>query len=247
MNDNLLIRLDIYLVQANILESRTRARSHIKESLVKVNGKIITKPSFKVSSHNKVELISTTHDWVSRGGVKLEKALEVFKVDVKGKIACDVGASTGGFSHVLLKNDIKKIFAIDCGHDQLHEKIKANKKVINLERLNARHVTSEHINEDLEIIVCDASFISLTKVLAEPLRFASKHCNVIALIKPQFELSKKDINKNGIVKDSNLHEKAKSKVIKWFEDNGWNIIQIIQSPIKGASGNMEFLIHCKNF
>ena len=184
------------------------------------------------------------HPWVSRGGIKLDHALKNFQINVSGLIALDIGASTGGFSDVLLKNGVKKLYAVDVGYGQLHEKLLNNPKVISMERKNARYLSKMDIEENIDILVCDASFISLTKILPEPLKLCSENAQLIALIKPQFELEKKFIAKGGVVKDEKLRSSVCENIRLWIEDKmSWKVIQIIKSPITGPKGNVEYLLY----
>ena len=184
------------------------------------------------------------HPWVSRGGIKLDHALKSFQLDVNGLIALDIGSSTGGFSDVLIQNGVKKLYAVDVGYGQLHEKILNNPIVVSLERKNARYLSKSDIQESIDILVCDASFISLTKILPEPLKLCSEKAKLIALIKPQFELQKQLISKGGIVKEEELRQQVCQNIKLWIEDKMlWRVHDIIESPIKGPKGNIEYLIY----
>ncbi len=266
-------RLDQHLVTHHSL-SRARAQALIKQAHVAVNGVAITKASYAVQKQDIVELTTMDHPWVSRGGMKLAHALEHFNISVKGFTAIDVGASTGGFTDVLLNAGASKVYAVDVGNDQLHQKLRKNARVISLENTNARGITQEHIPDPIDIIVCDASFISLKLVLpaalalaktASPLPLgegqgegnhsATPHPNLlsqgegtsaahcITLIKPQFEVGKERLGKGGVVKDAALHRQVCNDISVWFEEIGWQVQGVTQSPITGPKGNIEFLLY----
>jgi len=180
---------------------------------------------------------------VSRGGMKLDHALRTFDIDVTGVTALDVGASTGGFTDVLLTHGAEKVYAVDVGYGQLNWKLRSDDRVVVLERQNARQLTEEHIPEPVGIIVCDASFIGLEKVLAIPLTFAAPGAHLAALIKPPFEVGKGEVGKGGIVRDPEQHRAVCDKIESWVSGMlDWRVIGIDQSPITGAEGNIEFLI-----
>jgi len=190
-----------------------------------------------------LEVRGKEHPWVSRGGMKLDHALRTFDIDVTGVTALDVGTSTGGFTDVLLTHGAEKVYAVDVGYGQLNWKLRSDDRVVVLERQNARQLTEEHIPEPVGIIVCDASFIGLEKVLAIPLTFAAPGAHLAALIKPQFEVGKGEVGKGGIVRDPEQHRAVCDKIESWVSGMlDWRVIGIDQSPITGAEGNIEFLI-----
>ena len=231
-------RLDSFLFEQGYYASRGKAKEAILSNRVKVNGKEITKPAYTVEDIAKIEALP--FEFVSRGGFKLQKALEEFKVDLKGKVIVDIGASTGGFTDVCLKNGAKKVYAIDTGTDQLAESLRKNKRVVNLE--NTNYLTfDKSIFPGADFAVVDVSFVSLTK-LAEKL---SKDFNeIIALVKPQFECGKDYAKKHkGIVKDEKMHEKILKDISFAFTSVGFTLSPIIPSPILGGDGNKEFLLH----
>lgn len=236
------MRADLYLVEQGYYESRARAQAAIKAGLVFVDGKRVKKPSEKFSE-NVVISASDEHPWVSRGGLKLAHALEKFDVTPSGKICLDVGASTGGFSDVLLTNGALKIYAVDVGHSQLHETLKSNPYIISMESRDARSLKPSDFSSMPELIVCDASFISAMKVLKSPLSLAARHAELIALVKPQFEVGKSGIGRGGLVKSMDLSQQALARVSKWVAEQGWDVKEVCDSPVKGGSGNHEYLLY----
>lgn len=203
----------------------------------------VEKPGTPISIELALEVRGKEHPWVSRGGMKLDHALNTFDIDVTDAVALDVGASTGGFTDVLLTRGAAKVYAVDVGYGQLNWKLRSDDRVVVLERQNARQLTEDHIPEPINIIVCDASFIGLEKVLATPLTFAAPGAHLAALIKPQFEVGKGEVGKGGIVRDPEQHRAVCAKIGAWVGGlPGWRVIGIDQSPITGAEGNIEFLI-----
>jgi len=187
--------------------------------------------------------VTPPHPYVSRGALKLAHALQHFALDVEGKIIADIGASTGGFTDALLQHGAQKIYAVDVGTDQLHEKLRADDRVVVMESTNAKHLTSQEIEEPLDMIVCDASFIALSKVLPAVLALAATRAQCVALIKPQFEAGKEAVRKGeGVIRDEAMHESICRDVAQWFEGEGWKVYGITPSPIEGPKGNKEFLI-----
>jgi 23S rRNA (cytidine1920-2'-O)/16S rRNA (cytidine1409-2'-O)-methyltransferase len=203
---------------------------------------VIVKVSHKVSDGSLVEVTELDHPWVSRGGLKLAGALESFSIITKDKIAIDVGASTGGFTDVLLAHGVAKVFAVDVGHGQLHEKLLRDPRVINVEKTNARTLDAALISDAPNLIVCDASFISLKLVLPAAMALAHAGAELIALIKPQFEAGREHVGKSGVVKDTKLHKAICDDICAWLEHDGWRVKGLIESPITGPAGNHEFLV-----
>lgn len=237
-------RLDDLLVLKGIADSKTIAQSLIISGRIYVGEKKLDKPGHSISIAENIIFRGPLHPWVSRGGIKLAHALEEFELSVEGLIALDIGASTGGFTDVLLRNGAEKIYAIDVGYGQLHEKLLNSSKVISIERTNARYINNEDIKEDIDIIVCDVSFISLKTILPESLKLSSVDAKLIALIKPQFEVGKKYIGKRGVVRDKELRESCCKDIKLWLENSmNWKVTGIIESPIKGPKGNIEYLIY----
>jgi len=239
-------RIDLILVEKKIVETRNKAQAMIMAGQIIADGQKVIKSGELHNFDSDIKIINLSSKWVSRGGQKLSHAIKHFDIKIKDFNCLDIGASTGGFTDVLLNNEAKKIFAVDVGFNQLHEKIKKNKKVINIEKTNARYLDRNIINEYIDLIVCDASFISIKKVLKSSLNFLKKNGKVIALIKPQFEANKKEIKKGGVVKDSLVHQRICNEITSWFENVCYLKVKgIIESPIKGPKGNTEFFIFAK--
>lgn len=237
------IRLDLLLVERGLADSRTRAQSLIMSGKVFSGGVRLDKPGQAFSPDMEVEFQSPDHPWVSRGGVKLARALEVFSIDPKGCVCLDVGASTGGFTHVLLEKGAAKVYAVDVGRGQLAWELRNEPRVVVLERTNARHLTRDQVPEPVEVIVCDASFIGLETLLPAPLSLAAAGAVVVALIKPQFEVGKGRVGKGGVVRDPVLHKEVCARISAWLSElPGWTVLGVRESPIEGAKGNKEFLI-----
>ena len=189
-----------------------------------------------------LEVRGKDHPWVSRGGIKLDHGLTHFGFGVEGAIALDVGSSTGGFTDVLLSRGAAKVYAVDVGTNQLAWKLRQDERVVVLEQTNARHLTAEQVPEPVDIVVCDASFISLAKVLEAPLRLAKPGAKLVALVKPQFEAGREEVGKGGVVRDPAVHERVCSEAKDWVEGQGWTVLGVTPSPITGPEGNVEFLL-----
>jgi 23S rRNA (cytidine1920-2'-O)/16S rRNA (cytidine1409-2'-O)-methyltransferase len=238
-------RLDQILVDKNLVDSKSKAQAMIMAGQIYVEGKQIMKSGLNFSEESLIEVKNLGPIWVSRGALKLIKALDKFTIIVMGKICLDIGSSTGGFTDVLLKKGAKKIYAVDVGTNQLHEKIKKNSKVISLEKTNARYLKNENFKEVIDIMVCDVSFISLKKVILPNLKLLSINSIIIVLIKPQFE-SKINELKKGVVRDSQIHKRICNEINDWFiNECKCDVIGIIESPIRGPKGNIEFLLVAK--
>ena len=245
MSKNLKTRLDQLLVNKKLVSSKNKAQSMIMAGQVTVDDKVITKSGVNFSNDSKIIIKKLHPTWVSRGAFKLLKAIETYKIEISNKVCIDIGSSTGGFSHVLLRKKAKKIFAIDVGTNQLHEKLRKEKKIISIENFNAKYLNDSIIPEKIDLLVCDVSFISLKKVIYPSLKLMSKKAEIIALIKPQFETQKINLRK-GVVKDSLIHNKICDDIKNWFiNECNVNVIGITQSPITGPKGNLEFLIYCR--
>lgn len=238
------MRADQYLTTHGHYDSRARAQAAIKAGLVSVNGQVLKKSSVKIPEGAVVEA-GHEHPWVSRGGVKLDYALKAFDVDVTGRTALDVGSSTGGFSQVLAERGAAKIYAVDVGHGQLHRDLLSEPKIISMEGCDARMLSPKDFDPAPSLIVCDASFISAMKVLENPLRLAAPTAELITLVKPQFEVGKIGLGKGGLVKTEELGLRALDEVKQWTSIQGWRVIATDTSPIKGGSGNTEYLLHAK--
>jgi 23S rRNA (cytidine1920-2'-O)/16S rRNA (cytidine1409-2'-O)-methyltransferase len=237
-------RLDKLLVARGLVESRARAQSLIREGLVWSGEKRLDQSGLTLALDAPLELRGRDHPWVSRAGVKLAHALDQFAVDPAGAIALDIGASTGGFTEVLLARGAKRVYAVDVGHGQLAEKLRRDARVVTIERRNARHLTRTEISEAPDIIVCDVSFISLTVVLPAALALAAPLARLIALIKPQFEVGKAAVGKGGVVRDPDLRREVCQRIAAWLAAQpGWEVRGLTESPLLGGDGNVEFLIH----
>lgn len=235
-------RLDQLLVERGLAESRARAQALVMAGLVFIGDHKADKPGQQVADNSAITVRGRDHPWVSRGGIKLAHALEHFGLDPAGAVAMDIGSSTGGFTDVLLTHGAAHVFCVDSGTNQLAWKLREDPRVTVLEQLSARLLTPEHIDRPCNWVVCDASFISLAKVLEVPLRLAAPQCQLVALIKPQFEVGREEVGKGGVVRDPALHARVCGEVRQWLEGLGWNIAGIVESPITGPQGNVEFLI-----
>ncbi len=236
------IRVDRLLVQRELVESRTRAQALIMAGKVFSGERKIAKAGESLAEDAPLEVRGRDHPWVSRGGIKLAHGLAHFGWDVAGAVAIDVGSSTGGFTDVLLTNGAARVYAVDSGTNQLAWKLRQDNRVIVHEQTSARILTSKQIPEPADIVVCDASFISLAKVLETPLFFAAPAARLVALIKPQFEAGRGEVGKGGVVRDEAVHRRVCDEVQGWLEGVGWHVAGIVQSPITGPQGNIEFLI-----
>jgi 23S rRNA (cytidine1920-2'-O)/16S rRNA (cytidine1409-2'-O)-methyltransferase len=237
------MRLDQLLVERGLFPSRARAQGAIKAGLVSIGGAVIEKPAATIAADAAIDVAGDVHDYVSRGALKLEQALEKFDISAEGKICLDLGASTGGFTEVLLRAGAKKVYAIDVGTGQLHPKVAANARVIALEKTHSKDVTRALAPDPIDLVVCDVSFISLKKALPPVLVLAAANAALIALIKPQFELGREKIGKGGLVTASADEIDALICNIKaWLIAQNWVIKSVIESPIAGGDGNKEFLI-----
>jgi 23S rRNA (cytidine1920-2'-O)/16S rRNA (cytidine1409-2'-O)-methyltransferase len=236
------IRADQLLVDRGLAESRTRAQALILAGLVFSGERKLAKAGDQFAPDAPLEVRGRDHPWVSRGGIKLDHALAHFGWDVAQAVAIDVGSSTGGFTDVLLTRGAAKVYAVDSGTNQLAWKLRQDARVIVLEKTNARNLTAAEIPEPIDLIVCDASFIGLAKVLDRPLQFAKVEARLVALIKPQFEAGRGEVGKGGVVRDAAVHERVCAEVRAWIEGQGWAVIGIERSPITGPEGNVEFLL-----
>lgn len=224
-----------------IAPSRARAQAMIAAGEVMVDERVITKPAFKITDQNFIEVDPQSTIWVSRAALKLVAGLDAFGIDCAGAVALDVGASTGGFTQVLLDRGAARVYALDVGHGQLHESLRNDQRVINMERLNAKDLSDTALPM-LDIIVSDVSFISLTKALPRALTFAKPDAHLVALIKPQFEAGPGGVGKGGIVRDETVRLSARAGVRAFLEAAGWHILGETESPITGSDGNVEYLI-----
>ena len=240
-------RLDCLLVQKGLFTSREKAKAEIMTGSVYIDNVMIDKPGTIVNVNSSVFVKQKSIPYVSRGGLKLEKALKVFDVDMKNKVAIDIGASTGGFTDCLLKNGAKRVYAVDVGYGQLDVKLRNDERVIVLERTNARYLTLDDIGETADVITVDLSFISLSKVFPVFSTLLKEVGDLITLIKPQFEVGKGEVGKKGVVKDKALHEKTINNIVLCARQNNFFIQALDFSPITGPKGNIEYLAWFKKF
>lgn len=239
------IRLDQLVHKKGITESREKARALIIEGKVLVNGVKVEKPGSLVDENSEVTLCGETLPYVSRGGLKLEHAIKHFSIDVRDKVAMDVGASTGGFTDCLLQHGAKKVYAIDVGYGQLAWKLRADPRVIAIERTNIRYMERDKIPESVDIATVDVSFISLKLVIPKILEFLKPKGEIVALVKPQFEVGKGEVEKGGIVKSEEKRVKVVENIKSFFESLSLKVVGVVESPIKGQKGNVEYLIYVK--
>lgn len=236
------MRLDRRLVQTGAFESRAKAQAAIRAGKVRVDGSVAVKPAEDIPDTAQIEIEGPAYPYVSRGGVKLAAALDAFGLDPAGRVCLDLGASTGGFTEVLLRRGAARIYAVDVGAGQLHARIAADPRVVNFEKTHAKDLTRALIPEPPALIVCDVSFISLKKALPPALALAAPDARLIALVKPQFEVGPAHIGKGGIVKDARAAEAARADIACWLGGQGWAVTGALDSPILGGDGNREFLI-----
>ncbi|GGD55194.1 TlyA family rRNA (cytidine-2'-O)-methyltransferase [Aurantiacibacter arachoides] len=241
------VRIDQLLVERGEAESRTRAQALVMAGLVFAGPpnrlERMGKSGQQVLADCTIEVRGRDHPWVGRGGMKLDHAIREFGLDARGAVAMDIGSSTGGFTEVMLHHGAARVFAVDVGTNQLAWKLRQDPRVTVLEQTNARALTPMMIDRDCDWVVCDASFIGLAKVLEVPLALAAGDARLVALIKPQFEVAKGEVGKGGIVRDPALHTRVCDEVTAWLEDSGWRVAGLIESPITGTEGNVEFLVH----
>jgi len=235
-------RIDQLLVSRGLAESRARAQALVMAGLVFVGDRKVDKSGQQVAEEADISVKGRDHPWVSRGGIKLSAAIGHFALDPAGAVAMDIGSSTGGFTDVLLQNGAEHVFAVDSGTNQLAWKLRQDPRVTVLEQTSARVLTPEQIDRPCGWVVCDASFISLAKVLERPLELAAPDCRLVALIKPQFEVGREEVGKGGVVRDPALHARVCEEVREWLQSSGWTVDGIVESPITGPEGNVEFLI-----
>ena len=233
------VRVDVALVERGLAESRAKAQALILAGLVYSDTRRIDKAGDQIAAEAPLAVKGQDHPWVSRGGLKLVKGLDVFVIDPTGLTAVDVGASTGGFTDVLLTRGAAKVYAVDVGHDQLHQRLRGSDRVVSLEGVNARDLDSIQIPDEIDLLVSDVSFVSVTKVLAAPLALCRPGADAVILIKPQFEVGRENIGKGGIVTDAGAIEKAIADVIGFMTAEGWTHRLSTPSPISGGDGNTE--------
>ena len=238
-------RLDVLLVQKGLAKSRENAKAVIMCGDVFVNNEREDKPGTKIDIDADIIVKGNKLKYVSRGGLKLEKAMDNFDVTIDGKICMDVGSSTGGFTDCMLQNGAVKVYAVDVGHGQLDWKLRNDERVICMERTNIRYVTNEDVNDLIDFSSIDVSFISLTKVLIPVRNLLTNDGEIVCLIKPQFEAGREKVGKKGVVKDKAVHREVIEKVIDFAINNGFDVLNLEFSPVKGPEGNIEYLLHLK--
>jgi len=234
-------RIDQALVERGFFESRERAQRAIMAGEIRVGDRVFAKAAELVDLDAAIS-VSRAPQFVGRGALKLGGALDSFGIDVAGKVALDIGASTGGFTDCLLQRGAAKVFAVDVGHGQLAWKLRNDPRVIVIEKLNARFLSRERVPEDVDLCVVDVSFISLTLILPRAFELITENGVIVALIKPQFELQREDVGRGGIVREAPLHEKAQQKIVKFVEEAKYRVVGLVPSPITGTDGNQEFFI-----
>lgn len=235
-------RLDILLVERNLVQSRARAKTTIMAGLVLVDGNKIDKAGTMVKENADIRVLGNKIPYVSRGGLKLEKAIKEFHVELSGKVTADIGASTGGFTDCMLQNGAVKVFAIDVGYGQLDWSLRTDERVINMERTNVRNVTPEDIGELIDLASIDVAFISLEKVLPAVKAMLKPEGEIVALIKPQFEAGKEKVGKKGVVRDPKVHLEVIHNVIQLAREMEFSVRELTYSPVKGPEGNIEYLV-----
>ena len=233
-------RLDLVLVERGLAETRSKAQSLIMARRVTVNGAYVDKAGAGVGGDDAVVVVALEHPWVGRGGMKLAHALEQFGIEVRGKVCADIGASTGGFTDVMLKSGAARVYAIDVGYGQLDVSLRNDPRVVNREKVNARYLEATDFEEPIEFVSIDVSFISLTLILPAVAKFLRGE--LVALIKPQFEVGKADVGKGGIVRDEEKRAAAVDAVVR-YAGQSFDVRGVIESPVKGAEGNVEYLMH----
>ncbi len=236
-------RLDVLLVERGLAQSRERAQALILSGNVLVKDEPCTKAGTSFSADVEIRLREADHPYVSRGALKLIGALDSFKVEVKGKRALDIGASTGGFTEVLLERGIISVMAIDVGFNQMNWKIRNDPRVICIEKTNARNLTLDSVRQKVDVVVIDVSFISLDKIFPAIFPLVNPEGDVISLIKPQFEVGRDDVGSGGIVTSVEAREKSVNRITEFAKGLGWNRVHLIESPITGTDGNIEYLAH----
>ncbi|WP_293813420.1 TlyA family RNA methyltransferase [uncultured Phascolarctobacterium sp.] len=236
-------RLDVLLVNRGMFESRAKAQAAVMAGQVLVNEQKIDKPGTPVAPEVTIRLLGNKLPYVSRGGLKLEKALQIFPISVEGKVVADIGASTGGFTDCALKNGAAKVYAIDVGYGQLAWKLRNDERVVNMERTNVRYLEADSLPEQVDAATIDVAFISLDKILPAVHKILKPEGFVVALIKPQFEAGKENVGKKGVVRDAAVHEQVINNVISFAKSEGFGIAGLDFSPIKGPEGNIEYLLH----
>lgn len=236
-------RIDKILVDLGYFDSRERAKKNIMAGKVIVDNFVVDKPGSIISSESKIEVKEDEIPFVSRGGLKLDKSLKLWDIDLSDSVCMDIGASTGGFTDAMLQNGAKKVYSVDVGYGQLDWKLRNHPQVVNLERTNIRYLEAESLADQIDFFSIDVSFISLKLVFPKLVEFGQDDFECVALIKPQFEVGKSEVGRNGVVKDKKIHEKAIQYAINYAKENDFHIRGLSYSPIKGPKGNIEFLMY----
>jgi len=234
-------RIDQRLVELGLFDSRARARAAIEAGRVRADGRVVGKPSEAVAPDAVIEA-EPAHPWVGRGALKLVHALDLWPIAVGGRVVLDVGASTGGFTEVCLSRGARRVFAVDVGRGQLHARLRDDPRVTSLEGIDARALDATLVDEAPAVVVCDASFIGLAKVLPAALTLATAGADLVCLVKPQFEAGPKDVGRGGLVKDQAVHARVLGEVRDWLEAQGWRVRDTAVSPIDGGDGQREYLL-----
>ena len=237
-------RLDLALVERGIVDTRSKAQALILARRIRVNGEYVDKAGAQVKDDDVLELVELEHPWVGRGGMKLAGAFESFSLDVSGRVCADIGASTGGFTQVMLEKGASKVYAIDVGYGQLDASLRDDPRVINREKTNARYLDATDFDEPVDFVSIDVSFISLELILPAVRSFLAPNGTVVALIKPQFEVGKADVGKGGIVRDPEKRQAAVDRIVAVAAALGFEVRGLVESPVKGAEGNVEYLLWC---
>lgn len=239
------VRLDLYLFENGFTESREKAKALIMSGIVYVNDQKELKPGRDIKGDDTVEVRGSTLKYVSRGGLKLEKAMQEFPIELKDSVCMDIGASTGGFTDCMLQNGAKKVYSIDVGYGQLAWKLRSDERVVNLERTNFRYVTHEQIPEDIDFASVDVSFISLKIILPVMYELLKADGEAVCLIKPQFEAGREKVGKKGVVRDVNVHTEVIENIVSFAASQKFTVSGLSYSPVKGPEGNIEYLIYLK--
>ena len=238
-------RLDMLVYEAGFAESREKAKALIMSGIIYADNQKADKPGNTYPEDVRLEMRGAKLKYVSRGGLKLEKAMNSFSLDLTGKITMDIGASTGGFTDCMLQNGAKKVYAVDVGYGQLDWKLRNDERVVNLERTNVRYITKDQVSDQIEFFSVDVCFISLTLVLPAVRPLLVEHAEAVCLIKPQFEAGRGKVGKNGVVRDKQVHADVIKKIYNFCLENGFDVLGLDYSPIKGPEGNIEYLIHIR--
>ena len=238
-------RLDVLVVEQGHMESRQKAQATIMSGLVFVSGQRVDKPGTAVPNTAQIEVRGHALPYVSRGGLKLEKAMKTFPLTLTGKVCADIGASTGGFTDCMLQNGASKVYSVDVGYGQFAWKLRQDERVVCMEKTNIRYVTPNDIDDELDFASVDVSFISLTKVLGPARALLKDGGEMVCLIKPQFEAGREKVGKKGVVRDKSVHEEVVNNIISFALSNGFSVLDLEYSPIKGPEGNIEYLVHIK--